>query len=465
MRKILLLLLSAFLIFSCPGPESEQEGLPDLSGNITITPNGGSIGVTLEANYTGDEDISYQWNEGGEALNGSTAKTYKATAVGTYTVTVSAEGYKSKTSEAVAVTGDAPVTSAMDFVMAMKIGWNLGNSLDAHNNMSPGETAWGNPIVTQALMNGVAARGFGAGRIPVTWGNKIGPAPDYTIDAAWMARVAEVAGYVENAGMKAIINIHHDGADSSHWLSVKTTDLEGPTKEAMDAKFTAVWRQIATHFKDHGNFLLFEAFNELHDGTWGDGNAAQRSRINELDQIFVDTVRDVGGKNAERFLVIPGWVTRPSVTASSLILPTDTVEDRLIVTIHFYEPYNFAGSGSQHKWVDTTTVQNNFNPIRNKYTSRGVPVIVGEYGAVNQSGDGFLYRKYYMEYVTKHAHDCKFVPFYWDNAGFGVGSEKFGLLRRSDGSAYDESAQQILDVMMKAVNQDYLISTITPPSP
>jgi len=365
-----------------------------------------------------------------------------------------------------------PALTAMEFVASMKIGWNLGNTLEGHNNMNPSETQWQNTVTTQALMNGVAASGFGAVRIPVTWGNKIGPAPDYTIDAAWLNRVATVVEYVHNAGMKAIINIHHDGADSSHWLSVKTADLSGQTKNAMDAKFTAVWTQIAQKFIDTGDFLLFEGFNELHDGSWGDGTTAQRDRVNELSQIFVDTVRAVGGENSNRFLLINGWVTRPSVTVSSLVLPTDPTPNRLVVGIHFYDPYDFTGNATQHEWgnnalpgnwANESYVQSTFNSVRNKFVNNSIPVIIGEYGAVHQSGSAFAYRKYYMEYVTKYAHDCGFVPFYWDNNGFGSGSEKFGLLRRTNGVAYDSDAAELLALMIKAVNEDYLLSSIIAP--
>jgi aryl-phospho-beta-D-glucosidase BglC (GH1 family) len=363
-------------------------------------------------------------------------------------------------------------SSAMEFVSSMKIGWNLGNTLEGHFNLTPNETAWQSTVTTQELMNGVAARGFGAVRIPVTWGTMIGAAPDYTINEAWLNRVAEVVGYVENAGMKAIINIHHDGADSNYWLSVKTADLTGDVKTEMDAKFTAVWAQIARKFMNTGNFLLFEAFNELHDGNWGNGIPMQHNRVNELSQIFVDTVRAVGGENSNRYLVIPGWVTRPSVTVSTLILPKDTADDKLIVTVHFYDPYDFAGSAKQKvwgnkalagNWANENNVRNTFTLVRNRFITSGIPVIIGEYGAVNQGGQAFAYRKYYMEYVTKYAHDCGFVPFYWDNAGFGSGSEKFGLLKRTDGSAYDSNAAEIIKVMMKAVNKKYSIEKITPP--
>jgi len=380
--------------------------------------------------------------------------------------------YSETISASYTVTPDPAVSAAMQFAASMKIGWNLGNTLEGHNNLTPSETAWQSTVTTQTLMNGVADAGFGAVRIPVTWGTKIGPAPNYTIDAAWLNRVATVVEYVRVAGMKAIINIHHDGADSSHWLSVKTADLSGANKTAIDAKFTAVWRQIAEKFSTAGDYLLFEAFNELHDGSWGDGNTAQRNRVNELNQIFVNTVRAVGGQNSSRYLVIPGWVTRPSVTVSSLVLPTDPTPSRLIVTIHFYDPIDFTEGEDQNvwgnkalpgNWANESYVQSTFNSVKNKFVANGVPVIIGEYGAVNKSGTAFAHRKYYMEYVTKYAHDCGFIPFYWDNAGFGTGSGKFGLLNRSNGNAYDTNAAAIIEVMMKAVNEDYLLSSITAP--
>jgi len=365
---------------------------------------------------------------------------------------------------------DVEVSSSGEFAASMKIGWNLGNTLDAHSNMSPSETAWGNPKATQALMNGVADRGFGAVRIPVTWGNTIGPSPNYTIDEAWLNRVAEVVGYVCNAGMKAIINIHHDGADSSHWLSVKTADLSGANKTAIDARFTAVWKQIAVKFKNTGTMLLFEGFNELHDGSWGNGNAAQHNRINELNQIFVNTVRAAGGKNGDRFLVIHGWVTRPSVTVSSLVLSTDPTPDRLIVGIHFYDPTNFTLEASKDVWGSKAdpggwgnekNVRDTFDSVKNKFA--GIPVIIGEYGAVNRSGDAFAYQKYYMEYVTRYARTCGFVPFVWDNNGSGTGRERSRLINRATGQPANDNARQILEVMMKAVNENYSLEDITPP--
>ena len=372
---------------------------------------------------------------------------------------------------------DAKFASSMEFAASMKIGWNLGNQMDAHNNGNPSETAWRGanaPLASQALMNGVAAQGFGVVRIPVTWLNKIGDAPNYTIDPVWLNRAAEVVGYAHAAGMKAIINLHHDGADSRYWLSVKEADLTGPAKTAMDAKYKAVWRQIANKFKDTGNLLIFEGFNELHDGSWSDGSPDQRRRVNELNQIFVNTVRSVGGKNSNRYLLIHGWVTRPSLL-QHLVMPADKAKDRLIVGFHFYDPYNFtleaaqnvwgskANPGGGNNWGNESGIQNTFNSVKTRFIDNGIPVIIGEYGAVNRSGDAFAYQKYYMEYVTKLAHDCGFVPVLWDNDAGGTGRERSRMFNRATGQPANSDTAEIIRLMMKAVNNDYQLSEITPP--
>ena len=376
------------------------------------------------------------------------------------------------------------------FASTMKIGWNLGNALDGHSNLMPSDGAWqGGRQVTKALIDAVAAQGFDTVRVPVTWGRKLHQQLRYnvsdpnftltvpqiealTLDAAWLNKVAEVVGWVNDAGMKAIINIHHDGADSSHWLSVKNEHLTGENKEKIDAIYRTLWTQIANRFKNTGEFLLFEAFNELHDGNWNDGNTAQRNRVNELSQIFVDTVRATGGENTNRYLVIAGYVTRPSVTVSSLVMPTDPTPQRIFVSIHFYDPYDFTlaatqtvwGSNAITNWGNESNVRNVFNSVKNKFVNNGIPVIIGEYGATRQaSAEGKAYRKYYMEYVTKYARDCGFIPVYWDNGGSGSGAENSGFFNRASPHGLLTDAADIIQVMMRAAKEDYPLSSITPP--
>jgi endoglucanase len=474
-------------------PVTSITGIPLTSypgRNLSLT---GTVNPSDATNKT----ISWSVENAGTTNASITGNSLTTTALGTVTVKATITNGLSETSD-YTQTSDITIIEppqSMQFVSDMKIGWNLGNTFDGHSNLMPSEGAWqSNRQVTRALIQAVADQGFGAVRIPVTWGQKLHTQLRYpvdssdftltvpqiealTLDAAWLNRIEEVAGWVNDAGMKAIINIHHDGADSSHWLSVKTAHLSGANKDKIDAIYRTLWTRIANKFKDTGDYLLFEAFNELHDGSWGNGNAAQHSRVNELNQIFVNTVRATGGENTNRFLVIPGWVTRPSVTVSALVLPADTVQDRLIVTIHYYDPYAFTGDASwstwgskanttsSNNWANEPFVRNTFDSVRNKFINNGVPVIIGEYGAVRQSGaEGKAHRKYYMEYVTKYAHDCGFIPFYWDNGSEKAGgSEAFGLFSRVSPHVLLADAQDIITVMMKAVNDNYSLSSITPP--
>ncbi len=372
-------------------------------------------------------------------------------------------------------TDDPPVTgggSAADAVAKMGIGWNLGNSLDALGN----ETSWGNPTVTRNLINAVKSAGFGVVRIPVTWIGHFGGAPNYTIDAAWMNRVEEVVGYVLDSGMYAIINLHHDGAEGidGEWLAL---DLPGSTgtvtashNEAVRNQFVKIWQQIAARFKNHGDKLIFESMNEIHVG-YGNPQSSYYDIINDLNQAFVDTVRASGGNNGSRILVVPGYNTNITFTLEGFSAPNDRADGKLILSCHYYDPWNFAGAGSSpvwgaaypgnDGWGQEDWVIQQFDALKNTYVNRGMPVIIGEYGAVNPSNPNAVdYRRYYMEYVTKAAHDRGIVPIYWDNGGMNSGGDAFGLFNRYSNTV---AHQNILDAMMRAAKSNYSINNIQKP--
>lgn len=143
----------------------------------------------------------------------------------------------------------------------------------------------------------------------------------------------------KNAGLNAIVNIHHDGADSEYWLSIKDAAQDETKNTAIKTELKAVWTQIAERFKDKGNFLAFESMNEIHDGGWGWGDnrndgGKQYSILNDWNQVFVDAVRAVGGGNSNRFLGVPGYCTNVALTVSNFKLPTDKVQNRLMVSVH-----------------------------------------------------------------------------------------------------------------------------------
>ena len=496
-RYLVIFMLISLVLFavSCPqeGDDKEQTAAPTVSIESGVLPYCGGY-VTLRCS-TKDAKIYYTIDGRDPSKNGTLySNTVRISEAATLRAIAKMEGLKD--SKELSASYKIFKSEHTDYALSMKIGWNLGNTMDGHRGGIPSETAWQSTVTTQALMDGLAKQGFGLIRIPVTWLNKIGPAPDYIIDADWLNRVAEIAGYVRDAGMKAMINIHHDGADSNYWLSVRRDALESPKKDEIDERFTAVWSQIAQKFINEDHYLMFEAFNELHDGNWGYPNSGthggvlvtttneditkQYARINELNKIFVDTVRVTGGKNLNRYLVLPCLVTRPSM-AQHLVLPEDSAENRLIVTVHFYDPYDFTGSGSQKvwgqnairgHWGNEANVRRQFDAVKDGFTKHGIPVILGEYGAVHIVGQE-VYRKYYMEYVTKYAIDSGLIPVYWDNNGFHSNpnnvnsnpSEKFGLIDRETGEPKSEKHAEVLAVMMKAAYENYSYHEIAPPAP
>jgi endoglucanase len=347
----------------------------------------------------------------------------------------------------------------------LNIGWNLGNGLDAYWNGVSDETIWGNPRITREIFGGVKDAGYKIVRIPITWMGHIGEAPDYHIDPEFLMRVAEVIGYAHGADLKVIINLHHDGSTESGgkdvgWLSINKARQSKEGMREVTAKFERVWVQIAKYFKNYGDYLIFESMNEIHDGNWGWGNEQdqkpQYEIINQWNQIFVNAVRGTGGNNAGRFLVIPGYSTVLKHTAADYYkLPRDSAAggNKFIVTVHYYDPYEFCILATRHSWgsdADKRKIDEDFKAVAGRFTREQVPVIIGESGVVRQEGYEAI-RLGYLNYVYRKVHELGLVPLYWDNGVFGSGDEPFGLFNRTTGEPYSEEAATVIRTMIRAV--------------
>lgn len=356
-------------------------------------------------------------------------------------------------------------TEASEMAETLGLGWNLGNTFDAYSKGKAAETAWGNPETSKELINAVKAAGFDTIRIPVSYLGRTGDAPDYAIESAWLDRIQEVVDYALEAGMYTIINIHHDGNNDTAngaWIDCTAED-QTPVQE----KFRKVWEQIAARFAGYDERLIFESMNEIHDGTYQAprGSEGQRyyDNVNALNQVFVDTIRAAGGTNASRWLLIPGYNTNIDYTIAGFVLPEDSAENRLIVSAHFYDPYQYAleenfnttvwgkDAAGNCGWGNEDFVDAQFAKMESTYVNNGIPVIIGEYGAINKHNDP--YRNYYMEYVTKSALDHNLTPVYWDN-GYD-GDFGFALFDRNTGAILH---QDMLDAMNRAASgKDYTV--------
>ncbi len=348
---------------------------------------------------------------------------------------------------------DTGMTStAVEIAAQINLGWNIGNSLEAIG----GETAWGNPNVTQELIDLVKINGFNAIRIPCSW-DQNSNASTAKIDENWLNRVKDVIEYCIDNDMYVLLNIHWDGG----WLENNcTTDKQ----EENNAKQKAFWEQIATHLRDYDEHLLFASANEPNVD-----NSTEMSVLNSYHQTFIDAVRSTGGKNAYRTIVIQGPSTDIEKTNNLMTtLPTDTATDRMMVEVHYYTPWNFCGLTEDASWGDmfyywgdgyhstTDTTRNAtwgeeddllqlFGLMKTQFVDNGIPVILGEYGAIRRTdltGDDLMLhldsRAYYLKYVTEQALVHGLLPFYWDEGS--LGNNGFGLFDRSNNTIFDQQA-------------------------
>lgn len=342
-------------------------------------------------------------------------------------------------------------------VTAMGAGWNLGNQLEAANNGTPSETAWGNPTISANLIKAVKNAGFSTIRVPVSYLSKIGSDSNYTIDSAWLNRVKKVVDMCIANDLYVIINMHGDGYNSVQggWLLCNGSD-----QTTIRNKYKACWKQIANKFKNYDQHVVFESMNEEFDGTYGTPNTTYYANINKLNQIFVDTVRQTGGNNAKRWLMIPGWNTNIEYTAGNygFSLPTDNYRDssisssekRIMISVHYYDPWGFCGeesttatqwgskannSSKVDSWGDESYLKSQFNSLYNKFCSQGYPVVIGEYGAIDKSAfdsNNTACRAEFASKVCTYAKKYGCIPIWWDNGA--TGTYGFGLFNRSTGT-------------------------------
>lgn len=359
---------------------------------------------------------------------------------------------------------------AVQFCMSMGIGWNLGNQMDAHYDGCSYEEGWGNKAATQQTFNGVAKAGFKSVRIPVTWMGHIGNAPTYTIEKGWMDRVAELVDMAHKAGLIVIINIHHDGYGAAetpskgfHWLDLPAAVASEERNTQIKQELTMVWLQIAKRFEHYGEWLVFETLNEIQDGGWGNGanrtdGGAQYRVLNEWNQVAVNAIRAAGGQNATRYIGVPGYVCNPDLTVENLVLPTDEVENRLMVAVHSYDPWDFAGSAAVQEWGHTgvDVVQGvgedayvgMLNRLFNMYVRRGIPVYFGEFGAVRRTAkEDEPFRLYYFRYICKAMRERRMSALYWDNGNSKAGNDGFGVINHATGK-YIGSGEQAVRAMV-----------------
>ena len=336
--------------------------------------------------------------------------------------------------------------TAIELTRLMGNGTNLGNTLEACDNKrgrfsadpTAYETYWGQPVTTQAMLDGMKAAGFDTIRIPVAWMTNATDLThgDYTIDPAYLARVKEVVDYARRADMYVILNDHWDGG----WWGMFGSDDKATRDLALEA-YKGMWTQIAEYFRDYSDYLIFESANEELGARFdedsplycSDSAAAampdfyRYTVCNQVNQAFVDAVRATGGNNAERFLLIAGYGTNIDQTCDSrFFMPRDTAKKKLLLSVHYYDPWSYCGAtdatgatawgiASDYEYMDAQLAK------LQKFIKRGVGVVIGEYGALPD--DKGRIKANSLAYHTRFLDLCDYYDLtgcVWDCSAFFV---------------------------------------------
>ena len=415
---------------------AEKKGIKLDRNKVTV-----AVGetCTLKPSLVGYKKATVQWSSSDKSVATVKKGVVTAKKAGTAKITVKIKDTDYKAVCTVTVTdkksdkkqsSEKTFASGKELTAKMGVGWNLGNTLDSIGTWINGdlehETAWGNVKTTKAMIDAVKKAGFKTVRIPVSWGEHMDA--NGKVNSVWMDRVQEVVDYAYDNGMYVILNTHHDNS----WIKLNEKD-----EKAVSKKYKYLWQQIAERFKDYDERLIFEGLNEPRtEGSakeWSGGTAAEHEVLNRYYKVFVSAVRGKGGYNKTRYLMIAPYAASSSYSAmAALEIPDD---DRIIVSVHSYSPYSIALDTNSK---DNTFTENGkreidsvFSNIDKAFTSKGIPVIMGEFGTLNKSNTAERVKvaEYYVSAAKKYGIPCV----WWDNGSIvqASGSEGFGLLDRS----------------------------------
>lgn len=444
-------------LFSCQSQEKTPAQLTVSPTTVTVPAEGGTSEMMIECSDQWDTSVSAFWLHLSQTTGTSGSTTVQLIAMpnasGTTRSTKLSIGssngearqinvsqasliYPSYNTSPKAPDATGMGSSAVELAAKIRMGWNIGNTMEAPG----GETGWGNPVITKDYIKFVKQQGFNAIRIPCAWDwHHVEDIESARIDQEWLSRVKEVVGYCVDNDIYVLLNIHWDGG----WLENNCT---ADKRDSVNAKQKAYWEQIATVMRDFDEHLMLASANEPNVR-----NSEEAEVLLSYHQTFVDAVRSTGGRNSYRVLVVQGPSTDIEKTYHLMnSLPIDEVKERMMAEIHFYTPYQFClmfdgdadwgkmfyywGEGHhstiEHDrnatWGEEEDVTNLFLKMKTKFVNKGIPVIMGEYGAFRRNDATHVPADlethndavdYWITYVTREAIANGVIPFWWDTGG------------------------------------------------
>jgi endoglucanase len=281
-------------------------------------------------------------------------------------------------------------------------GINLGNALEA-----PREGAWGMTLRPE-YFRVIREAGFQSVRIPVRWSAHAAADPPYAIDPRFLERIDWALDQARANELNVVLNVHH-----------YEEIYRDP--QAQQPRLIALWRQIASRYKDRDPSLYFEILNEpafaLDDDRW-----------NAMIPAVLAAIRET---NPKRFVIIGPASWNNLDHLDELALPAGDRD--LIVTYHYYAPFEFTHQGAE--WVDNSSrwlgtkwqgtddeaqaIERDFDRVAQWAKADDRPIFLGEFGAYSQADDDS--RRRWTAAVTRAAQARGFSWAYWEfGSGFGA---------------------------------------------
>jgi len=335
--------------------------------------------------------------------------------------------------------------------------WNLGNHFDSMGYAPDAAPAtagyWDGAVPTEALYKSLVANGVKTVRIPVTWGPWESEAPEYTINPDFIALVRQNVTWAKDCGLNVILNLHHD----EYWLDIYNATSDEAVNATIMQRIERTWAQVAEAFKDEGDYLFLEAFNEIHakaeglaedwSGAWARQNEKALEIVNQWNELAVRTIRATGSRNSDRWLVLNGYCGNPALTMDYLRMPEDAA-GRLMVSVHTYWPVDFTLEDRRETWgvgeqkeEDEQAVIGLFRQLSEKYTNHGIPVYLGEFGCdAHSTAEGEACRLNYLSLIGQEARKAGIPVIIWDNGQPGAGPEHHAYFSHNDGQVVDGAA-------------------------
>ena len=391
---------------------------------------------------------------------------------------------------------DIKAMTSLDMIRAMGNGINLGNTLEAynHNGYLAGadpdgfETGWGQPYTTAEMIQGMKNAGFDTLRIPVAWTNGMNfEEGDYTIDERLMSRVETIVNYALDADMYVIVNDHWDGGG---WGMFGAEDTA--VREQALEMYKSMWSQIGEHFKDYSYKLIFESANEELGDRLNDKDVTGKKGVlnknecyetaNMINSEFVKLIRSQGGNNADRFLLIAGYNTDIAHTCDDRFkMPEDTANSKLLLSVHYYTPWDYCGTDSVNSWGSPTDFdeQNGLFEMLSKFSEQGYGVVIGEYAVMTKNGGIKEDTDKFYANLLDNCDLYDYCPVLWDCSSFYLRStntladeaiaklfstRRYESEKSKDTETVKAEAKQSLEAAMQTAKDEQAAEIELPPS-